>query len=506
MIWNHLVKLALLGTARSSLPLSVEEKMNSLGVDTSRELSRLVLESAAIESVLLKAGFEPQIDENKIPETCQQEVLPVCSFSSASHLRQILSGTYPSALAEFVRKIVQQKKILPFELLPDLFEKCLKNEYLWNSILPAIGKRGEWLIAFNPEWEELNQSLSSEIWATGSKSERIRFLNKVRQENPTIGLDLVKSTWEEDSLPERILFLKIMETGLSSCDELFLEQCLLDTRKEIRVQALILLALLPGSRLISEVDTLLQLAVKIVNKGKELLMVDAEPIEDFLHKNLFFQPSVKWLSNERGSGMILPILVVFPPGRLSVFLKKKPGKILELFSQQGDKWLEVIIKTTVLHRDADWMEAILSFFLQNERVDRWSQLNLNKMLEILPDSVFNKVIFEKLKATKYLPEEESPLVKLLLLKYNEWGVSLAKIIMRQLFEWISVNRAYLWTGYQYRLLLKNAAYRVDTTAEKEISRMWLQDPTIWSGWEKEIRYFLTVLKFRSEMLIELEKK
>ena len=45
------------------------------------------------------------------------------------------------------------------------------------------------------------------------------------------------------------IFLKILKIGLSDMDEVFLEECLDFSRKEIREQAAKLLSLLPNSQL-----------------------------------------------------------------------------------------------------------------------------------------------------------------------------------------------------------------------------------------------------------------
>ena len=60
MHWNELVKLALLGTDRSSLSPAMKAELQGYGIDTDKEITEVILESAALYAPLQKAGYEPR--------------------------------------------------------------------------------------------------------------------------------------------------------------------------------------------------------------------------------------------------------------------------------------------------------------------------------------------------------------------------------------------------------------------------------------------------------------
>ena len=86
-----------------------------------------------------------------------------------------------------------------------------------------------------------------------------------------------------------------------------------------------------------------------------------------------------------------------------------------------------------------------------------------------------------------------------------WDNRLTNVVMTQLKAWVTDNVSYSWTGLPYRKMLKRAAYNISPTKEKELSHFWIGAAQNWAGWEKDIQQFLTILRFRREMLDELRK-
>jgi len=153
--WDELVKLALLGTDRSTLSPAMKAELQGYGIDTEKEITEVVLESAALYAPLQKAGFQPKQWGGEAISPSPEEEIASCSILSANHLGLILDGRYPFALTEFVERMADYNKCLPFELLPELLDKCVKEEELWHILKPIIGQRGNWLIQLNPAWQKL---------------------------------------------------------------------------------------------------------------------------------------------------------------------------------------------------------------------------------------------------------------------------------------------------------------------------------------------------------------
>ena len=112
MLWNELVKLALLGTQRSSLTSAMVTELQSYGIDTHKEITEVILESAALVSALQKAGFQPEVWKKPLLAISPKETLINCSKKSANHLTLILMGRYLPALGEFLKTMKDYNKCL----------------------------------------------------------------------------------------------------------------------------------------------------------------------------------------------------------------------------------------------------------------------------------------------------------------------------------------------------------------------------------------------------------
>jgi len=506
--WNELVKLALLGTDRSTLSPAMKVELEGYGIDTEKEITEVVLESAALYAPLQKAGFQPKQWEGEALNVSPEEELASCSIKSAIHLGLILEGRYPFALTEFVERMADYNKCLPFEMLPELLDKCVKEEELWHNLKPIIGNRGNWLIQLNPAWQKLAITVSQENWEIGTKEERIDILKALRREDPAKGLALLLSTWAEDGLAEKTTFLKCLAIELSDLDEVFLEECLDFSRKEIRVNAAALLSQLRNSALQKRIFEYLKMAVTLskVDGIEKPAIILPSPKDKILIRD-GINPKKKWKRGGETTGMLFQMVAILPPEKWEQHFQKQPNEILYLFG--NSEWalmlVEGVATAAALHESVDWMEAILRFWLANYTMHKWTQLDIKPMLNKLPNEVFNEVLYEKLKAVSVLPDEHSPLIQLLQKENYVWDDRLTNRVMTQLKEWLGENVSYSWSGYQYRMMLKRAAYNVKPSMEKPLSHFWLSDSRGWAGWDKDVQQFLNILSFRKEMLLELEK-
>ena len=299
-----------------------------------------------------------------------------------------------------------------------------------------------------------------------------------------------------------------MSIGLSDSDEPFLEECLDFSRKGIRENAAKLLSALPNSQLQKRIFEQLKVAVTIGTENgveKPLIVLPAPKDKVLIRDGI--NPKKKWKKGGETTGMLYQMIAIVPPPRWEKYLQKTPATILRFFtkSEWSMMFIEGVAAAAALHDSEDWKEAILRFWLDNFANRHWTQLDISPILDTLPNAVFNEVIFQKLKAIKFLPDEHSPLIQLLQRENYVWEDRLTNMVMTQLKEWIKNNASYSWSGFQYRKMLKQAAYTIDPKMDKKLSKFWLGEAYAWAGWEKDLQQFLTVLSFRREMLEELEK-
>ena len=88
-------------------------------------------------------------------------------------------------------------------------------------------------------------------WEYGTKAERLLLLDYLRKRHPKKALELIESTWSEDSFQDRQYYLDTLHTNLSETDEEFLESCLDDSRQEIRQVAALLLSKIENKNLVN---------------------------------------------------------------------------------------------------------------------------------------------------------------------------------------------------------------------------------------------------------------
>jgi len=271
MIWKNLIKTAINGTDRTELSESTLAELKKLGVNIDDKPANVLLEGATLYAQMRKAGFQPQKWEGEIPLPAPKDKTKICSKKSSDHLAMILTGSYTEALDEFIQHLIENKKTLPPELLPELLEKCRNDKTLWKKLRFAIGERGHWLIEQNPDWQFLIGKEDHVEWENGTKQERIALLQHLRATQPDEALEHIESTWEEDDWQHQVDYLKTLEKNISLADEPFLEKCLDAKRKNIRRTAALLLEKIEGSELMNRMWERLQNLIKLKNTWKNML-------------------------------------------------------------------------------------------------------------------------------------------------------------------------------------------------------------------------------------------
>ncbi len=506
MIWKQLVKIALLGTERSTLTAEMQAALRAKGINTDQEITKTILEAVAYYAPLQKAGWQPKEWTGQLLPPSKEINQLACSNKSRQHLATILEK-YPKLIPEFIEGMQVNKKCIPPELLPPLFEKSLKDESLWRQLENRIGERGKWLLPLNPAWSKLRSDYPLESWNTGSKEIRLSLLKKKRQTNPTEGLALLESTWKTDSVKEKAPLLKTLSIGLSMKDEAFLEECLNYKRKEIRTIAKDLLIQLPESQLHQRLESELTKLVTFVKKEETILLSLPEASNKALIRD-GIDPKKKGASTKEEVNMLAQMMEIVAPSFWEKHFKTSPSQIIKLFANSDRSLFLVnaIIKAIALHQSKEWIAAIVQFWYAGYLQENWQALDMKPIFEAFPNDLFNELVYKRLQATKVMPDEHAPLMLLLQIDQQKWSKPVSLVVMQLLQDWIRRNPSFSYSGMEYRNLLKNqAAYAIDSSLHPKMSELWLVDQRGWAGWESDIQRFLNTLSFRRAALIELAK-
>src|SRR5882724_1034723 len=106
LLWQQLVKSAVLGSERSAAPHAGNDSDSQLGnllaqvKPENREAG--LLSAAAIVSTYERCGLFLETGAELSLAPCEPDVLPRCSPGAASYLRRILADEFPFLLPEFL--------------------------------------------------------------------------------------------------------------------------------------------------------------------------------------------------------------------------------------------------------------------------------------------------------------------------------------------------------------------------------------------------------------------
>ena len=510
MIWDALVKIALIGTDRSELPAHEKAKLESIGIDTSTDAAKYILEAAAFYTPIRKAGFVLKEWQQKFPTPAPTEQLQIASPKTIRHLSLILSGRYALAITELLNLMRSYNKCLPYSLLPQLLSNCKSNPILWKLIKPIIGQRGWWLIEQNQDWHFLKKESPDIDWSLASVEQKVGLLKLVRQKEAPLAIELLQTSWEEESVKDKVKFLKTLQIGLSKKDEQFLEQCLDHKRKEIRLQAITLLSSLAHSdfsqRMFERAKSLLSL-----KKDKIVIELNIGMDETAIRDGL--EPLKSKASSNNKFPWLVQIFSAVPPQRWESHFDKSTEEIISLFGASNRPMIliEALAIAAVNFKNEKWITNILHFYLKssNSSYRQTGQSiskhpNLSILINALNEKNFNRIAFDLLKKEKQLPAEESLLIKLLIDGKRPWSDQLVLLFFNDLQNWLSSSSANYWDGNNYRKVLKQAAYKCNPKLLPKLKNLAEAAGRTWAGWEKDLEQFIRTIRFRKEMLEEIK--
>lgn len=503
MIWDELAKIALIGTERAQLSENTLSALAKLGINAEGNPAKAILEAAALYHSLRRAGFPLQKQEPEFKPIQPEESSPAnrASGRSAQHLSQILDGRYFYALPEYLLLARQHHKHLPAEQLPFLFRLSLKYPQIWEKVQPALGPEGQWLLRQNPDWQALAENPELDTWPDATLEVKQAMLRFLRRTQPEQAVPLLTAIWDHLPHTDKQAFLNILSTGLGDYDETFLEGCLVDRRKEVRLAAAALLSRLPDSGLIERLYARAMQLLKQKGNGPPDLQYP-KALDEGLKRD--------GIGAKKGqpSDWTLEIFSKIPPKRWEEYFHKPTVDTLRLLAGSPRKQLllEAAANAAILHQDHRWIEAILRFWWRTNDEAAWSSATGKRLIEQLPEPLFNELAVQQLQQQPGYIEESSLLSQMLCQGAHEWEDRLALLVLKGFQQWISGARNYYWNLWHYRRILEVAAYKINPKLQESFRNGWDARSPVWYRWEKEVDRFLQVLAFRKEMQAEVGRR
>lgn len=280
-------KLLLVGTARARLnadalaPELAAVVQPSLDAPDSTPEGQLWL-AAAAERLWSRAGYTPP-PAPAAAAPCPSEHLHACPRAAEAILKQLLGGSEPRLLLEWLHLLNSRQARLPERFLPNVLEEATRVSALRTGVRAALGMRGQWLARFEPAWSwalTVTGGSPQDTWLNGAPDERVAALEAWRRIDPDAARAGLQSCWASEPLAQRVAFLPCLGINLGAADEPFLDAALDDRGKQVRMAAQRLLARLPGSalsqRMLARVSALLQLENRFLRAPRLTVVLPGE--------------------------------------------------------------------------------------------------------------------------------------------------------------------------------------------------------------------------------------
>jgi hypothetical protein len=499
-LWTEITNTALIGCERKSL--SLNPSAGKLGGLLARidqnDREGALLASAAIVSLYERAGTLPMKDARPLPGAAEPEAAPRCSERAAIHLTMMLRGRYRRLLPEWLAKTASAGRHAPEESLPLLLELSRIRETSPEEILPALGSRGRWLAAQNPDWSYGIGDFDEALWETGSSNQRVEVLAELRKRDPVRAKDLLESSWENESPKDRADFLAAFENGLSLDDEAFLESALNDRRKEVRRAAADLLVRLPESalrrRMLERVRPLLTFKLNRL-KRKTIEIILPESCDKAMQRD-GVEPKPYSQDVGEKAWWLQQMLGVIPP---AIWSRESGWQIPELIEvAKRSDWKNSLLngwsQAARLCQDVEWAGALLA--------ETYKHGQDGYLFQVLPQTHQETFILELLRNDPSL-HTSKPARSYVATCGWPWSAALSRAVIDSLLYHAATDgfkEGWIWSGF-----IDNIGCRIDPALIPEaISRLTEATKPLTER-PYALEQFLDFIQFRHEMLKEINQ-
>lgn len=514
--WQTLVATAVLGVERRPfVPPAIDGSLGAAlaGLDQTNN-ERAALGAAALLGVYRRAGTLLPALSLEPPLKAPAADIPLCSARAAHHLQAMLNGTHSVLLVEWLSTLATKRKRVPPALLPAVLDAGAARLALRPLVAAVQGARGRWLAAQNPDWEyaagletqvlSVDPARLEEAWQTGTRAARRALLLGIRPAAPEIARALIQSTWASERADDRAALLESLEIGLSMADEPFLEAALDDRSKEVRANAVELLARLPQSRLmqraIARLEPLLRwypaerprLLGLVQNRPARLEIALPEACDKAMARD---GVDPKPPRGAQGLGeraqWLHQMLRLVPPAYWCGRWNATPDELIVAAEQS--EWSAAVLPAWIAAvwraRDIAWAEAFLRHNPAND-----------ELLDILPIERQEALTRTSLKDLDR-PLGEHPALAHLRRMRHTWSAPLARMVLaaarKQMSKWAASRDYGLYSA------LPEFALRLPPELLPEIAANW-HSFNVHEQWQGAIDRMLVLYQFRVEMLQALQ--
>lgn len=228
-MWEQLVNTALLGTDKLTfdetlLPESLRQALTDFSND---DPEARFLKTAALAHFYKEAGKMPNRFTGNLEVEIVEEEAQWAPVQLSEVLNEILEihSYYRNDLLElwFDKLIANQQLIQPKQVVTlATIESTLPQKFR-PKILKVAGNRGKQILAYKTDISQWQTASDETVWQEGRLAERRELFTNLRQQNAQKALELLESTWAQESLTDKKAFLEVIKATFQPTDVPFLE-------------------------------------------------------------------------------------------------------------------------------------------------------------------------------------------------------------------------------------------------------------------------------------------
>ena len=365
--WPALLRVALLGTRQcaEAVPALASGEFSTTA---SREQQLLLL--AGTLALLRKAGFQPLASTQ--PAAAPPDTWVPLGPQGRALLKQVLASGYyrTHLLGAYLQQLAAHQRRVPPALLPEVLGWLHEHKAAAPAVADALGERGRWLAAQNPEWQFVlaaGPAPAETDWHTAPLPRRRFFLEKLLLSDlPRAAQLLADALPQEPAATQAVLLgaLAALPPAAPLPGELapVLEPLLASRAKEVRQAAARWLARTADAALLTRLwaraEPLVCLKLKLL--GRNTVEITLPAWEAAWQREGIEQKTTDYTGGEK-AGQLGQLLALLPPGRWTTAWGVSATEAVALAA--ASDWAAVLLpawlRAASLHHDADFALALL---------------------------------------------------------------------------------------------------------------------------------------------------
>ena len=360
---KSLISMATLGTDVFRQTVANDYSVEELVIDPHKVTAhRDLLAMVTQQKFRERAGWQPLVCDDALPEPCEIEDTDACSPIVGQYLFWLLEKQEKSMLREWQAAFVARGLHIFPAVIPKLLDRAHDEPTLRQLVQALVNKRMKWLVY---QWDR------NERWLFPDAAEfhdytpniRIELIDHLRHSNPIQARQLVEQIWDMEDKSTREAYLEAFEIRLSMDDEPFLERIKSTGNALCSLRAQQLLMKLPDSRM----------SQNIIEYASTL--VEVEHVEGELNIRIKSEWDTSWLAKYVPDELIKrkrPVeyyLGYIPPRLWVERCNVSVHVLLEAINRKPDLraiLFDVLTVSAYRYRDAEFAGALLPYLWQKK--------------------------------------------------------------------------------------------------------------------------------------------